>query len=280
MLWHQLRIDIIFFLATFALLGRASAQACLSPFKHVSSGHHALADFDLFQVYNSELKELKIAFSEKSRVSAKLQEKNILGLHAFYKYTPFATNLALPNRPVQSTEALEILNSVAAHPVIGSNVAQRYDPTQEIGFCFGRAAYVHIELLRRGVAAQNIAKVFVMGGLFVDNIGWDFHVATIAQDESGTWWAIDSLFKAPLPLEDWMYEVAKWDANQKFPGLRFYFTQPTKFQALKGSYDSGSFYSDVYHKYFEDLTAWYTHPNNCLTAESSADPNFFICQKL
>lgn len=273
-----MRFDIIF-LFMLAISGKVSAQSCLSPFKQLSSGYQAISDFDLFEVYNNEVKALKIRFPDKSRVSAELQARNFSELREFYKDTALKPQITTAYRPLQSTHAIEILISIPSHPVIGDKVALKYDPTREIGFCFGRAAYVHIELLRRGIDAKHIAKVFVMGGLFLENIGWDFHVATIAQDGAGTWWAIDSLFKSPKPLEDWMSEVAKWDANQRFPALRFYFTDPLKFQALKGSYDSGYFYSDVYRRYFEDLTNWYTRGPNCLTNNSSTDPHLFICQK-
>ena len=279
MRWLQLRINIVFLLSILVLSGKASAQSCISPFKQLSSGHHSISDFDLFQTYNSELEGLKIVFKRKDRVSAEQQTKNISSLREFYRKTTPKPQLTTLNRALHPAQATEILNSIAPHPVIGDKVAFKYDPTHEIGFCFGRAAYVHIELLRRGISAQHIAKVFVMGGLYLDGIGWDFHVATIAQDESGTWWAIDSLFAAPLPLEDWMHEVSRWDANQKFPGLRFFFADALKFQALKGSYDSTHFYSEVYRKYFEDLTNWYTRDPNCLSAKTPADPHLFICQK-
>ena len=277
--WLHLKIDILFLVTMLAISGRAYAQSCISPFKQLSSGHQTISDFDLFQTYNSEFKDLKLAFHEKSRVSSELQKKNISELHEFYKSTSPKPLISSGDGSLKPQQASEILNSIAVHPVIGDKVAIKYDPTQEIGFCFGRAAYVHIELLRRGIAPQHIAKVFVMGGLFLDGIGWDFHVATIARDNAGAWWAIDSLFKTPLPLEDWMYEVSKWDANQKFPALRFYFTNPLKFQALKGSYDSGHFYSEVYRKYFEDLTDWYTKGTNCLAPKPPTNPHLFICQK-
>lgn len=261
------------------LSGNASAQSCISPFKQLSAGRHSIADFDLFQTYKTELESLKFAFNDKVRVSAEQHTRNISGLHEFYRKTAMRPQITTVNTALHPAQATEILNSIAPHPVIGDKVALKYDPTQEIGFCFGRAAYVHIELLRRGISAQRIAKVFVMGGLYLDGYSWDFHVATIAQDESGTWWAIDSLFATPLPLEDWMHEVSRWDANQKFPALRFFFTDALKFQALKGSYDSTYFYSEVYRKYFEDLTAWYTRAPNCLSAKTPADPHLFICQK-
>lgn len=274
-----LKTEVIFLIITFALSGAASAQFCISPFTQLSSDHRAILDFDLFQSYGAEFNALKMAFPEKSRVSAELQKKNILALQAFYKNTSLKPAINTLDRSLQPQQAFDILNSIALHPVIGDQVAIKYDPTQEVGFCFGRAAYVHIELHRRGIAAQHIAKVFVMGGLFLDGIGWDFHVATIAQDSAGAWWTIDSLFKTPLPLEDWMSEVSKWDANQKFPALRFYFTQPSKFQALKGSYDSGYFYSEVYRRYFEDLTDWYAKGSPCQIPKPAADPHLFICQK-
>lgn len=274
-----MRIDIIFLLSMLVLAGKASAQTCISPFKQLSAGQPPISDFDLFQTYKNELENLKFTFNDKARTSAEQQTKNISGLHEFYRKTALRPQITSATRALQSAQATEILNSIAPHPVIGDKVALKYDPTQEIGFCFGRAAYVHIELLRRRISARHIAKVFVMGGLYLDGFSWDFHVATIAQDEFGTWWVIDSLFAAPLPLEDWMYEVSRWDANQKFPGLRFFFADALKFQALRGSYNSAPFYSEVYRKYFEDLNDWYTREPNCLSVKTPPDPHLFICQK-
>lgn len=274
-----LNFSALLFLTSLAFAGPAVISACASPFVQLSPPGFSLYDFDLLQVYHNELLFLKNRVTEKNRVVAQLKINNILAVREFYKKTDLKLQITPTLKPLQPAQADEILRSIAPHPVVGDKASLLYDPFREIGFCFGRAAYVHIELLRRGINPQHLAKVFVMGGLFVDGIGWDFHVATIAQDAAGVWWAMDSLFKVPLPLEDWMFEVAKWDANQLNPGLRFYFTDPLKFQALKGSYNSDHFNSEIYRKYFKDLTSWYTNGANCLNSKTATNPNLFICQK-
>ena len=53
----------------------------------------------------------------------------------------------------------EVVDHAASHPVAGFHVINKYDPYGNIGFCFGRALFVHLELLRRGVAKESIKKV-------------------------------------------------------------------------------------------------------------------------
>lgn len=162
-------------------------------------------------------------------------------------------------------KAKKIFNSTFTHPVVGKKFASKYDlKSQEIGFCFGRAAYVHFELIKAGVSATNIVKIFAMGGLYRDNVGWDYHVATAVQEELGTWLVIDSLNDEVLDLQSWINKVSKWDGNRVNPKLRFYFTDPNKFQATSGFYNNEKFNLPLYKGYFKDLLKWYSKRENCI----------------
>lgn len=232
-------------------------------FEKASPPLFSLFDTDLLQAYQDEVTLLKKHNPDKASLSAALQSHNLISLQELYKKRASPTALGLDFADVNT-----ILNSMKGHPIIGLEAMKTYDPTGQIGFCFGRATYVHLELLQHKVDSTRIIKIFAVGGLDVDGNAWDFHVATATQDNQGTWWVIDSLFNQLTPIADWMYEVGRWDANKRYPMMRFYFTNAAKFQVLPGSYDSENFHSPLYQTYFDDLKHWF-----------SEKPHLFICQK-
>lgn len=242
-----MKIGGYLFLFLLAAKSAWGSPACADPFLQAAPAQFSLYDSDLFELYQNELSQFKSVESSKAAVSLAIQSQNQTDLNKFFQASS-------KSKGISFATATEILKSISVHPVIGQKAAFKYDPTNEIGFCFGRAAYVHLELLKLGVSPQAMAKIFVMGGIYVDNTAWDFHVATIVQDERGNWMVIDSLFESILPMSDWMFEVAKWDANRQFPMMRFYVTNAAKFQPMRGSYNTEHFHSPLYKRYFEDLS--------------------------
>lgn len=232
-----------------------SPKTCRSPLKEYAASPLSYADTDLFKIYSEELKILKSSGANEETLSSALQIKNKLEFQNLKKRSP--------SRGVKIEVAEALLKSIASHPVVSAKALLRYDPTSQTGFCFGRAAYVHIELMRAGATLEDVVKIFVMGGLYVDDIGWDYHVATAVRSEQGAWLVIDSLFDKVLTIDDWMYEVAKWDADKVHPKVRFYATNAAKFQPTIGSYESQTISSVIYQKYFEDLTNWYARRDSC-----------------
>jgi len=148
--------------------------------------------------------------------------------------------------------ATSVLRALAANPVAGKKGVAKYDPDRDIGFCFGRAAFVHLELLRRGVEPCRIAKIFAVGALQWEHARWEYHMATMVRDTGSTWWVIDSHYAEPMELEPWMKKVSKLAANKNEP-LRFYATDATKFLALPGHYEEKTVYQEWYGTYFHDL---------------------------
>jgi hypothetical protein len=239
---------LIFILATSRILLAKSSQ-CVSPLSIVQK-NKITKDSDLFKTYAGEVK-----------ISKTLQEKNFLDLEIFLK------KHSKKYGTINKKQAEPILRSIKAHPVVGDSSADRYNTNKEVGYCFGRAAYVHFELLKAGVLDKNITKIFAMGGLYRDKVGWDYHMATAFQDVESNWWVIDNLTGNDLlSINDWMSKVSEWDGNLKEPRLRFYFTDAAKFQPILGSYSVKRFNLPIYHGYFKDLLNWYSDKNHCIKA--------------
>ncbi|MEQ1722483.1 MAG: hypothetical protein ABL930_04860 [Pseudobdellovibrio sp.] len=240
--------SLSYFILVSLLIASALAHAECISLHSVTQKSNITKDSDLFKIYDSEVK-----------ISKNIQEKNISALENFLKEHA-STSGALTKK-----QAEPILLSISNHPVVGDSAADKYNTNQEVGYCFGRAAYVHFELLKAGVLDKNITKIFAMGGLYRDNVGWDYHMATAFQDVNSDWWVIDNLTgNELLSIKDWMSQVSKWDGNRKDPRLRFYFTDAAKFLPIKGSYSLKRFNSPIYHGYFKDLLNRYSDKNNCI----------------
>ncbi len=151
------------------------------------------------------------------------------------------------------TSAEEVRRSILSHPVVGDEALIKYDPHRKIGFCFGRATYVHLELLRRGVPPQNIGKIFAIGKLYNGYSGWDYHVSTVVKINTDEWIAIDGLAPSTLSIPEWMEVVSRWSADPTEIPPRFYFTDAVKFQPTPGAYDKDRLGLPIYKGYFSDL---------------------------
>lgn len=159
-------------------------------------------------------------------------------------------------------EAASIHRMMPDHSVIGDTASRKYDDSsQSIGFCFGRAAFVHWELLRRGVKPENIRKLFVVGGLFRNGFRWDYHVATAVRNSAGGWLVIDSSQTEVLPVDEWFKEIFKFAIGEDFMFTRLYFTTAEKFLPLPGAYSDDVLQNSIYKGYFQDLKVWFANPN-------------------
>lgn len=152
-----------------------------------------------------------------------------------------------------STEIREVLKAMVAHPIVGPAGYAKYDPDHRVGFCFGRAAFAHLELLARGARAQEVAKIFALGSLRHRGGPWRFHVATVVKDDQGRWWAVDSLQKDILEVGAWIRAVNAMDIDPKAPTVRYYVTDPAKFQPLLGAYEAKMLQDPLFNGYFVDL---------------------------
>lgn len=68
-----------------------------------------------------------------------------------------------------------------------------YDPSEQLGFCFGRAIASHLLARKMGLTEASTGKVFMVGELKENGVTlWRFHVSAIVKGPGGDWYAIDS----------------------------------------------------------------------------------------
>lgn len=156
-------------------------------------------------------------------------------------------------------ELRKLLNYAIHHPVAGLKALNKYDPNGEIGFCFGRALFIHLELLRRGVDKESIKKVFVVGEMLeVDPVTnkqtvWQFHVATSVKGTDGQWWVIDPSYGL-FELRDWYRYMKKMAVQGR---ISVFNTPLSKIGPSAWEYNTkpGGLMDPYYNNYFKDLFA-------------------------
>ena len=156
------------------------------------------------------------------------------------------------------SQLIDVLNSVKRNPVVSPAYGARYDSRKVgIGYCFGRAAYVHFALLKMGLQPQSIKKIWAVGPIDSGGeIKWDFHVATVAYSTEQGWLVIDNDLDEVTSVRKWTKQIKAGSADQK---LRFYITDAEKFSVDLGAYSflqmglKLPWFEDVYGHYFVDM---------------------------
>jgi hypothetical protein len=126
----------------------------------------------------------------------------------------------------------------------------------DIGFCFGRATFMHLLLLKMGVQKESILKAWVVGPQQTPGIMWDFHVATLAFVKDKGWMVIDPNLLEPQTLQAW-YDRSNAQSTDK--KMRIYITEPNKFGVDAGKYTRVQMGLDLnretdwYKNYFVDM---------------------------
>ena len=231
-----------------------------------------LVDVDLLKLQKQEIEEATKrapdTLTPSSRlvfVSTALKAKNSELLKVLNSTSPVNTKPSDGlTTAITKTQANEILKMFHDHPVISDLASLKYDtPSRQIGYCFGRATFVHWELLRRGIRPSSIGKLFAIGGLIYEESGWSFHVATAVRNTEGGWLVIDALQSEVLTPENWIQEVSKWSQDGENSKVRLYFTDPVKFRPTAGRYSEQNLNEPYYNGYFKDLKTWFQeHPHN------------------
>lgn len=266
MWWKSLGKTLV--LALFLASAQLKASDCISPESLLEFGAIKKPDQNLFVKYDQEVEAIKqslpanLGLAERKKlISKQIFELNQSGLQDFLvKNASFSILSGLDKKAGE-----EILKVLSLHPVAGDHVLSKYgENATEIGFCFGRAAFVHLELMRKGISAEKVAKIFAVGGLFNDGVGWDYHMATAYQDNLGFWWVVDSLLTEVYGPAQWIQKISNWDGDKVNPRLRYYFVNAYKFQPQEGYYSESRFNSPLYQGYFQDLLKWYRAPQNCI----------------
>lgn len=150
-------------------------------------------------------------------------------------------------------------NQILENPIVNPS-SSRYDQDSvSIGYCFGRATFVHLMLLKMGVQKESIQKIWAVGPMKAGGIMWQFHVATMAYVEGHGWVVVDSNHYKPMPVREWTTHYANQTENGK---IRFYATEAGKFAYELGKYSRVQMGLDLtaekdwYKNYFKDMFDW------------------------
>lgn len=174
------------------------------------------------------------------------------------KLTPAET--ASPKEAITRKQAQNLLRSISPHPVVGQRAYDSYNrsPT-EIGYCFGRATYVHLALLRMGVRKDAIKKIWTVGETG-GAMNWIYHVATAVRTTDGNWTVIDNFVGRLITAQEWAAEMRKMTVDGK---KATFITDAKKFHPGTGTYSRTelglhlSRETDFYKHYFADLFKWF-----------------------
>jgi len=147
---------------------------------------------------------------------------------------------------------------ILENPVVNPSSSKYDQKDVSIGYCFGRATFVHMMLLKMGVQKESIQKIWAVGPMKAGGIMWQFHVATMAYTTQG-WTVIDSNHYQPMPVRDWIAHYGSQTENGK---IRFYATDAGKFAFEIGKYTRTQLGLDMpaerdwYKHYFKDMFDW------------------------
>jgi hypothetical protein len=184
-----------------------------------------------------------------------IRKMNRMELERLQNYSPII--LSDRAQTIDLPTAKKLVRTVNQHPVISSWQEAKYNqPGVEIGFCFGRATYFHLALLKMGLHKSAIKKIWAVGPLEEGRISWQFHVATLVKTTDGTWLALDNFTGGPVSVKDWTERMQSLNPDKT---LRFYISEPDKFSVSLGSYDRLQMGLDLspdrdwYRGYFKDL---------------------------
>jgi hypothetical protein len=138
----------------------------------------------------------------------------------------------------------------------------KYDPKNEgIGFCFGRAMFIHLELAQFRFDRDSVKKAFVVGPMSTGDGGsWGWHVTTIvkswdARSKKQIWYALDPVVGRRVTLEQW-YNTMRSDFSTD-KRLKIYITDPGRFGIYPSKYDETHLANRFYNNYFRDMMKWF-----------------------
>lgn len=157
-------------------------------------------------------------------------------------------------RAITFDDGKNIIDLVQRNEVTGYDFRERYQrPGVEIGFCFGRATFVHLALLKMGLYRDSIVKLWAVGTMETPGVTWDFHVATAAYVKDRGWMVLDSNYSEPMTVNAWFNEMR--EQNERADGkLRLYVSEPNRFGVDTGKYSRVQLGLDLNRE-----TDWYQH---------------------
>lgn len=161
-------------------------------------------------------------------------------------------------RSIKMNEAQMVLDAIRNNEVTGSFGV--YDqPDVSIGYCFGRASFAHLLMLKMGIQKESIFKMWAVGPMKVhgsDTLTWGFHVTTVVFTRDMGWVVVDTNERRPQKIGDWM---AKYEAQSTDKKMRFYLSDGSKFGVNMSQYTRLQMGLDLernndwYKGYFQDM---------------------------
>lgn len=223
---------------------------CEGLFFDRTTERYDLRDISLGEIRNREVE---------GKTAEDVVAMNVKTLAALEAEVPFPNSNSKQKSQISMATAKMLLQEIYKNPVV-KPMSDKYDqPGTSIGYCFGRATFVHMMLLKLGVQKKSIQKIFAVGPMKAGGIMWQFHVATMTYVEGLGWMVIDSNHMNPLPVRDWMAHYYKQAADGK---VRFYATDASKFTFELGKYSRVQLGLDMpaerdwYRHYFKDMFIW------------------------
>ncbi len=198
---------------------------------------------DLWNHYRNEIRNLS---------NEEIQASNLSLINQLHNYRPAKTGKRASQ--LRYSEAQRLWKVIQTHTVVGTEHISKYEPANvRIGYCFGRAMYGHLMLLKMGLQKESILKVWAIGKAVTSEGTWDFHVATLAYTPDQGWVSIDPFFGKPMPAAEWIQNFNKFSSDKR---MRFYVTSPQKFSMGIGRYNPQNLglelneHKDWYKNYF------------------------------
>ncbi len=219
-------------------------------------------DTDLLALYDKEAKAIAEAWQVSEKITgtkASIREKQNQFFHIkFSKLNEAAlTSLSRASEASRSHDHRAIAEKIAGI-VKASEVARvenviRYDNTGQVGFCFGRAMFIHHLLLKAGIAPQDLARIFLVGQLLVQEQMWQFHTAILVRDAKEGYLVLDPLQEKVMGYREWMKLTAGYEIKGRYSRARFYITDARKFLPAFGKYDVAQLRLPFLREYFAAL---------------------------
>lgn len=193
-------------------------------------------------------------------------------------------------RSITMNEAQMVLDAIRNNQVTGSYGV--YDqPDVSIGYCFGRASFAHLLLLKMGVQKESIFKMWAVGPMKVhgnDTMTWQFHVTPVVFTRDMGWVALDTNERRPQKIGHWMNKYQAQSVDKK---MRFYLSDASKFGVNMGRYSRLQMGLDIarendwYRGYFQDALQQLRAKNlqelgvRAIPPESSGDRDSFVVER-
>lgn len=200
---------------------------------------------------------------EKSLIEDPINESNKKLIGALGRFSPLPAR-AGRRQGATLVELTKLLNQSTDHPVISMQHADEYNPGT--GFCFGRAMYFHLELLRLGISKDSIFKLYIVGNMSTGTADWKWHVTTVVYTAELGWVAIDPVIGKVISVPDWVIKINKYAKNGR---LRLYLENSDRvipygdkhsnFPTHYGSRTDGGnskFFASEYNGYFADMFSY------------------------